>query len=239
MTYLVEGAWHSKVLLKLVGTPHPACSEVSTTCSCCFSHNRQALKRAWMMPGCHGDDESSHPHRCWGGRMHGACAGSRNQTQSKCHAHMDVMKHLIGRKRALCAPACPMVAFAGCSHPRLPAPLCHSSVSLLHVQMLVIPQMLGKRMPCILQAAARAQEGQALAQKASAVAAHSPREWYRVPSNQHSAISRPVTIPHVSMLAGLSTIVHRNWQCADDGMARAEQHEDDGMARVEQTTIAK
>ena len=155
----------------------------------------------------------------------------------ECHEESDrPRKH---RKRALCAPACPVVAVAGCSHPRLPAPLCHSSVSLLHVQMLVIPQMLGKRMPCILQAAARAQEGQALAQKASAVAAHSPREWYRVPSNQHSAISRPVTIPHVSMLAGLSTIVHRNWQCADDGMVRAEQHEDDGMARVEQTTIAK
>ena len=53
----------------------------------------------------------------------------------------------------LCTPACPIVAVAGCSHPRLPAPRCHSRVSRLHVQRLVITQILCKRLPCFLRAA--------------------------------------------------------------------------------------
>ena len=63
--------------------------------------------------------------------------------------HGDFDRPRRHQKRGLCTPACPIVAVAGCSHPRLPAPRCHSRVSRLHAQRLVIMQTLGKRMPLL------------------------------------------------------------------------------------------
>ena len=61
--------------------------------------------------------------------------------------HGDFDRPRQHQRCSLCTPACPIVAVAGCSHPRLPAPRCHSSVSRLHAQRLVFMQMLCKRMP--------------------------------------------------------------------------------------------
>ena len=121
------------------------------------------------------------------------------------------------QKRALCAPACPIVAVAGCSHPRLPAPRCHSSVSRLHVQRLVIMQVFGKRMLCFLRATPHS--GSAMGHPKYPLLLlllFSIRERCQSSSTNNP---RPCKVPHVCMSADRLSAVH----CKNDAMASAGQ----------------